>query len=129
MDPKKTPRTYDVSPKQFVLAWQGSNSLKEVTSKTGIPESICSARAAQLRRIGVQLKQMPRGRTKGGNAPNVEELNKLIAEMGGPAAPLPVPKELEDLTQEEIDRRDAALTERNQKLIRQVLGTRPSHVD
>ena len=69
---------YDVTPKQFVEAWQSSESADEVAEKLGMPKPIVLARASNYRSTGVQLKKFKR-KTK--SKIDVQELNELIAQV------------------------------------------------
>jgi hypothetical protein len=51
---------YRIKDEDFVAAWQQSDSLKEVTAKTGIPTSNCQVRATRLREEGVDLPKLSR---------------------------------------------------------------------
>jgi transposase len=53
---------YEVTPEQFVVAWQTSATIAEVAVRVGMPEAIASARAGDYRKKGIPLKRMPRGR-------------------------------------------------------------------
>ncbi len=74
---------YDVTPKQFVSAWQSSDSADEVSEKLGMPKPIVLARASNYRSVGVALKRFQRKR----KSLDVQELNQLIAEAGGREGP------------------------------------------
>lgn len=63
-------------PKKFVIAWQSSDSCREVARKLGCRTSCVTAAAQHLRRIGVQLKFMTR-RIKKIDAQTIAGLNKL----------------------------------------------------
>jgi transposase len=53
---------YEVTPEQFVVAWQTSATVAEVAGRVGMPEATASARATDYRRKGINLKRMRRGR-------------------------------------------------------------------
>lgn len=71
---------YDVSPEQFVYAWQTSRSADEVAEKLKMPKPIVHARASSYREKGVPLKKMPRHTNRGldlkGLNAIIERLNK-----------------------------------------------------
>jgi hypothetical protein len=70
------PRTeYNVSPEDFVRAWQSSKTAQEVAAKLAMPKPLVHARASNYRRIGVRLKLLGRGNPK---RLDVQALNKLI---------------------------------------------------
>lgn len=48
-----------VSPKQFVEAWQTSNSVAEVATKTGMSKPQVRVRACRYRQHGIPLKEFP----------------------------------------------------------------------
>ena len=60
---------------EFVKAWQASESVSQVMSKTGMSKRNVQARAQYLRLKGVHLSNMKRGRAV---TINVKALNKLI---------------------------------------------------
>jgi hypothetical protein len=69
---------YNVTPQQFITAWQTSSSADEVAARLGMPKAIVLARASGYRQEGIRLKKMVRKNSK---ALNVAELNKLIEEI------------------------------------------------
>jgi hypothetical protein len=69
---------YDVSPEDFIRAWQTSQSADEVAEKLKMPKGIVHARASNYRTAGIRLKKMPRSRK---NKLDVDALNKMIEEM------------------------------------------------
>lgn len=48
-----------VSPKQFVEAWQTSNSVAEVVTKTRMSKPQVRVRACRYRQRGIPLKEFP----------------------------------------------------------------------
>ncbi len=72
---KKGKTEYNVTPEEFIKIWQTSESVTEVSDKTGMPEPIVHARASNYRQAGIRLKKMPRKNRLG---LDVERLNKLI---------------------------------------------------
>jgi biotin operon repressor len=66
-----------ISNEEFVLIWQSATSRKDVAEKTGLSIYVVSARAAKLRKAGVNIKKFPRGRTIVDTV-DVEALNKII---------------------------------------------------
>ena len=48
-----------VTPREFISAWQTSNSGAEVARKIGSRRSAVRLRASRYRRLGVPLKQFP----------------------------------------------------------------------
>jgi hypothetical protein len=80
---------YEVTPEQFITAWQIADSIDEVVEKLGMPKPIVHARASNYRQVGIKLKKMPRKRRDG---LDVESLNRLIEQLsqqddGGPELP------------------------------------------
>jgi hypothetical protein len=69
---------YDVTPEQFIEAWQTSQSAQEVATRLKMPKPIVLARASFYRQAGINLKKMPR---KTSRELDVERLNKLIEEL------------------------------------------------
>src|SRR5262245_54386200 len=72
---RKERATYDVSPEQFVHAWQTSDSADEVAEKLKMPKPIVHARVSLYRQFGIKLKKMPRRRK---DRLDVEALNRMI---------------------------------------------------
>jgi hypothetical protein len=66
---------YGVSPEQFIVAWQSSDTAAEVATKLTMPLGIVHARASNYRTAGVRLKPMPR---RPDGKMDVEALNRLI---------------------------------------------------
>ena len=62
----------------FVTAWESSNSVKEVSEKTGIKLTSIMARASKYRSEGIALKNMPRG---GGAKLNVQAMKDLLVKL------------------------------------------------
>jgi hypothetical protein len=48
-----------VTPRDFITAWQRSNSVAEVSRKTGLSKNAVRTRACRYRQLGVPLKQFP----------------------------------------------------------------------
>jgi hypothetical protein len=48
-----------VMPREFITVWQASNSVAEVSQKTGLSKSAVRTRACRYRQLGVRLKQFP----------------------------------------------------------------------
>lgn len=70
---------YGVSAEDFVRIWQESESLDEVSRKTGMPKGACSARAHKYRVTQeLPLKDFDRGRRKG---LDIDGLRALIAKI------------------------------------------------
>lgn len=79
MAKKKQERTnYNVSPEDFIRAWQTSNTAQEVADRLGMPKGIVLARASNYRRDGVKLKKLARRHKR---ALNVEKMNELIVQL------------------------------------------------
>lgn len=79
---KKKKRTrYNVSPEEFVVAWQRSETVQEVCDRLGMPKANVLARASNYRSRGVILKEMPRGRSR---HLEVEKLNRLEQKVFDP---------------------------------------------
>jgi hypothetical protein len=47
---------------EFIAAWTTSDSLQEVSAKTGIKYQGCSSRARHIRKLGYDLKNFKTGR-------------------------------------------------------------------
>ena len=65
--------------KTFIKTWQKARSVKEVAEALSVKASSASQRATNLRRLGVNLKKMPRS----GSAYDIEEL-KEVADQYAP---------------------------------------------
>lgn len=65
---------------QFVTVWQSSKTAKEACKKLNVSKVVAIARACFLRRNGVNLKKMPRGKCYKPGV-NASKLNALIAGM------------------------------------------------
>lgn len=76
------PKSYDVSPEEFIRVWQTSNSTDEVSEALKMPKPIVLARVSGYRNKGIKLKEMPRA---GSNKLDVEKLNRLIDELAAQA--------------------------------------------
>jgi hypothetical protein len=48
-----------VGPREFITAWQGSNSVAEVAQKVRAKKNAVRVRAMRYRRHGIPLKQFP----------------------------------------------------------------------
>ena len=55
-------RRPSVSPRDFVVAWQTSETVEQVASATGMTVTAASRRASSYRKRGVSLKLFRRGR-------------------------------------------------------------------
>ena len=75
---RKRRAKYDVTPEQFITAWQTSESADEVAEKLKMPKPIVLARVSSYRRAGLKLKKMPR---RPGKELDIERLNRLIEEL------------------------------------------------
>ncbi|MBA4190924.1 MAG: hypothetical protein C0467_23290 [Planctomycetaceae bacterium] len=116
----------ELTPRDFVLAWESSQSLKEVAEKTGIKASIAAARASLYRSRGINLKKFKQGRKP---QDSVEELNKLIEEMGGtPASTVTVktPAQKADKTPEQLREEAAAQAKKIADKLAAILGNKKS---
>lgn len=51
-----------ISPEEFIHAWQTSDSLEEVCRKLDLNNGACHCRAYMYRRIGINLKEFPKGK-------------------------------------------------------------------
>lgn len=60
----KRRRRYDVTPEDFVRAWQTSGTAQEAADKLGMPKSNVLARASNYRSRGVNLKVMSKASPK-----------------------------------------------------------------
>lgn len=67
-------KEYNVTPEQFVMAWEASASAQECADKLKMPKPIVLARASSYRKDGINLKKMKRGV----NGLNIGQLNDLI---------------------------------------------------
>lgn len=70
-----------VSNHDFVVAWQSSSSLDEVSSKTALAKATIAARKSLLARLGVNLKPLGKVRARSKSSVNVVELNALAASL------------------------------------------------
>jgi hypothetical protein len=68
-------KNYNVSPEEFVVAWQMSKTAEEAAQRLGMPKGIVLARASFYREKGVNLKTMKRGKKK---LLDVQALNRVI---------------------------------------------------
>jgi hypothetical protein len=74
--PTRSKRTeYNITPEQFVTAWEQSESADEVAKRLKMPKPIVLARASSYRHAGVKLKKMKRKSTRG---LSVDALNAVI---------------------------------------------------
>ncbi len=56
-DDQEQPREkYDVTPEQFIGAWQRAESAEEVAERLNMPKPIVHARASNYRMAGIKLK-------------------------------------------------------------------------
>lgn len=69
---------YNISPEEFVRAYETSESYEEVQEKTGMPYEVIVTRAHEYRKKGAKLKKLGRRGRKG---LDVEALNQLIEEI------------------------------------------------
>jgi hypothetical protein len=73
-------RPSDVSPEEFVRAWQTSRTLDDVSKATGLSKKACSVRAAYYRnKKDVPLRRFQRG----GSDISWEWLRSLARELEG----------------------------------------------
>ena len=70
---------YDVTPKQFIEAWETSSSVDQVAATLGMPKPIVMARKSNYTKLGIKLKKMPRKPVD--RNLDVEALNALIEEI------------------------------------------------
>lgn len=70
-----------MTPEAFVMAWDVSSSAKEVAEKFAMKAMQASNLAAYMRRKGVKLKRMARGR-RSALGINPEALNQLLTSVG-----------------------------------------------
>lgn len=61
----------------FVRIWVTSESLSEVSERTGMDKQSCSAKASSLRKIGVNVPEFSKGR-KALSAEDIKALNDII---------------------------------------------------
>ena len=71
-------RKYNVSPEEFVTAWETSETPLEVATKLNMPKPIVLARASSYRAVGVRLNKMTRKRV---DSLDIAGLNNLIAKL------------------------------------------------
>ena len=91
MKKQKRRRQYGVTPEQFVVIWETSDSLAQAAARLGMPPGVASARASRYRRLGVNLKRF-RG---GGLKMDIDALRRLIREPESPENPQG-PRPMED---------------------------------
>jgi hypothetical protein len=75
---EKDRRNYNVTPEQFIEAWQTSDGVAGVAKKLKMPKDIINSRASNYRSAGIRLKKMSR-RPK--NRLDVEACNRLVEEL------------------------------------------------
>ena len=73
-------RKYNVTPAEFVKAWQESQTADEAAKKLSMPKPTVLARVSEYRSMGIKLKPMRRAQK---DRLNVDELNRLIGELAG----------------------------------------------
>jgi hypothetical protein len=54
---RRKPEPERTTPREFIEAWQGSSSVKEVARKTGLSKTAIRTRACRYRKFGVPLKE------------------------------------------------------------------------
>jgi hypothetical protein len=77
-NPKQTRTEYNVTPEEFIKAWQTSDTPQEVADLLNMPKPIVLARASTYRAAGIKLKKMKRGNKR---ELNVDALNALIQDI------------------------------------------------
>ena len=77
---KKRTRSPKVDDKVFISAWQCANSVQEAADNLGLKKASAQTKAVMFRKLGVELKKMPKGR-KNGPQRNVEELKAYLASI------------------------------------------------
>ena len=71
---------------EFVVIWQRAASLAGVAEATGASKKACSIRAVKYRKLGVPLKQFPRGAGAHSREPlNIPRLIALAESTGNGA--------------------------------------------
>ena len=70
-----------VSRPDFVRAYNSSNSVAEVSQKTGLAEATITQRASKLKTEGALLKSFPR-KASGNRGMSIAELNALLEQEG-----------------------------------------------
>jgi hypothetical protein len=80
--PRKQRTEYNVSAREFIAAWQSSETAGEVAKKLKMPKPIVFARASGYRSDGIKLKKL---RRESRRQIDVDDLNRLIQhlEAGG----------------------------------------------
>ncbi|KKM26038.1 hypothetical protein LCGC14_1588930 [marine sediment metagenome] len=63
----------------FIREWEGSESVREVSEKTGLKETSCYVRFANYRKKGIPLKRM-KGKKRGAYF-NVEDAQALLEQI------------------------------------------------
>jgi hypothetical protein len=71
-------KDYNVTPQEFIRAWESSSTAEEVAEILGMPKAIVLARASNYRLQGVKLKKMPRQNKR---KLDVDALNTLIEDL------------------------------------------------
>jgi hypothetical protein len=66
---------YAVTPEQFALAWNESESAEEAAQRVDMPLPIVLARVSNYRKKGIKMKKMPR---KDSRKLNVEKINQSV---------------------------------------------------
>lgn len=66
-----------VPPEEFIKAWQTSGTVGDVARKTGLSKSGCHLRYHRYKKVGIKLKEMPKGTHT--PALDVKKLNELAA--------------------------------------------------
>jgi len=75
----KMKKNEHVSDLDFAITFQKCNSYKEASEKLKLAYGSVLARAKVLRKDGVALKEMPRGRTK--KVRDIKSINAALAEI------------------------------------------------
>ena len=77
---RKRTRSPKVDDKLFITAWQGGASVQEVADSLGLKKTSCNTKAVTFRKLGIELKKMPRG-PRGGQQRDVEALKAHLASL------------------------------------------------
>lgn len=67
----------NISPEDFIVAWQTSESIQACAATTGLSYDGCRQRAKRLRKAGVKLKMMTIRRSTTFDSLRVAQLNAL----------------------------------------------------
>lgn len=107
----------NLSRTEFVIIWESATSLAEVAQKTGLSGPLAAARASMYRREGIHLKKFKPGRK---DEASVDDLNKIIEEMGGMKASAVTVPTVTQAAQRPADEVEREQKERRLKIAAQI---------